>query len=296
MKLKTNAEKLAKQAVLGEVSAPVSHTSRRWRVSPDGEPNILPGVGGITYNCKVGHNALEWATDHMEPGVSVKNNDKSANAGLNLLACVGNTATVVSGDAKGDCGIVTGKHGGIEHVLMDFPDSTLEKLIIGDKIQVRACGLGLKLMDFPQVKLSNLDPGLLDEMDLVANGQQLRVPVARTIPAEIMGAGIGPGDVYTGDYDIQLSDEKVVDEHDLKELRMGDIVAITDADHSYGRIYRTGAVSVGVVVHSRCTQSGHGPGVTTLMTSAEGAIEPVLDETANLAHLLGIGTQRAGEE
>lgn len=293
MELKTNEDRVVEQAVLGEVSSPVSHTSRRWRVSPAGEPKLLPGVGGISYNCKVGHTALEWEADHVEPGVSVKNSDKSANAGLNLMACVGNTATIVSGDGKGAHGVVTGKHGGIEHVLMDFADATLDKLVIGDKVQVRARGLGLKLIDFPHVKLSNLDPGLLEAMEVNAEGDRLQVPVARTIPAAIMGSGIGPGDVYTGDYDIQLHDQGVVDEYGLNELRLGDIVAITDADHSYGRIYRTGAVSVGVVVHSCCVQSGHGPGVTTLMTSAEGAIDPLTDEKANLAHLLGIGTERA---
>ena len=296
MELKTNEDRLVEQAVVGEVSAPVSHTSRRWRVSPEGEPTILPGVGGISYNCKVGHNALAWEADHVEPGVSVKNSDKSANAGLNLLACVGNTAMVVSGDAKGDRGVVTGKHGGIEHVLVDFPDATLEQLVIGDKVQIRARGLGLKLTDFPKVRVSNLDPDLLQAMEIGAEGDRLQVPVARTLPAAIMGAGVGAGDVYTGDYDIQLSDEEMVEEYGLAELRMGDVVAITDADNSYGRIYRKGALSVGVVVHSRCTQSGHGPGVTTLMTSAEGAIEPVRDAEANLAHLLGIGTERAGGE
>jgi hypothetical protein len=32
--------------------------------------------------------------------------------------------------------------------------------------------------------------------------------------------------------------------------------------------------------------AGHGPGVTTLMTSASGAIEPALDARANLATIL----------
>ena len=65
-------------------------------------------------------------------------------------------------------------------------------------------------------------------------------------------------------------------------------MAIIDADHTYGRIYRTGSVSIGVVVHSRSWTAGHGPGVTTLFTSKEGRIETVIDPDANLAALLRI--------
>lgn len=296
MELRTNEEFLVEQSVLGQVDSPAAHKSRRWRVSPEGVPRILPGVGGITYNCKVGHSALRWEADHVEPGVSLKNDDKSSNAALNLLACVGNIARVVSGDAKGDEGVVTGKHGGIEHVLVDFPDSTLDRLVIGDKVQVRARGLGLKLTDLPQVKLFNLDPRLLRSLGACADENRLQVPVARTIPAAVMGSGIGPGDVYSGDLDIQMFDRDVVQEYGLEELRLGDIVAVTDADHSYGRIYRRGAVSVAVVVHSCAVQAGHGPGVTTLMTSTEGAIQPVISKEANLAYCLGIGSERPEDE
>jgi hypothetical protein len=78
----------------------------------------------------------------------------------------------------------------------------------------------------------------------------------------------------------------MAEKYGLRELRLGDIVAIIDADHSYGRIYRTGAISIGVVAHGRSFVSGHGPGVTSLLTSPAGRIEAVLDERANLADLL----------
>jgi len=45
------------------------------------------------------------------------------------------------------------------------------------------------------------------------------------------------------------------------------------------------------VVHSDCREAGHGPGVTTIMTSATPAIRPVIDPKANIADLLGIGTR-----
>jgi hypothetical protein len=48
---------------------------------------------------------------------------------------------------------VTGKHGGVEHVLVDFQPEVLEKLMLGDKVLVKAYGVGLKLLDFPDVRL-----------------------------------------------------------------------------------------------------------------------------------------------
>jgi len=83
-----------------------------------------------------------------------------------------------------------------------------------------------------------------------------------------------------------LFDKAVVEQYELESLRIGDIVAIIDADHSFGRIYRQGAVSVGVVVHTNCVTAGHGPGVTTLMTSPDGRIIPQIDPKANIASLL----------
>ena len=101
-----------------------------------------------------------------------------------------------------------------------------------------------------------------------------------------MGSGLGRATVARGDYDIQTFDPQMVAQYGLDELRFGDIVAITDADHRFGRIYRTGAVSIGIVAHGRSFIAGHGPGVTSLLTSATGALVPVLDPGANIATIL----------
>ncbi|KPV65041.1 MAG: hypothetical protein AOA65_0544 [Candidatus Bathyarchaeota archaeon BA1] len=75
---------------------------------------MLPGVGGITYNVRVGDLASGWEADHVEPGVSLENKEKDerfpqgANIALNVLSCVGNKAVVATGDAKGDKGVITG--------------------------------------------------------------------------------------------------------------------------------------------------------------------------------------------
>ncbi len=288
----TNEAQLVEMSVVGEVDPPTSGGD--WRVGPDGRPALLPGVGGITYNVKVGDSAVDWAADHVEPGVSVKTDKPAPNAGLNLLSCVGNTATVVSGDAKGGQGIVTGKHGGIEHVLVDFPDGVLEKLVVGDRIQVRARGLGLKLVEMPHIAVMNTDPELLRRMAPRRKGDRLVVRIARRIPAALMGSGLGRSHTFGGDYDIQLFDDELVKEYGLDKLRLGDIVALENADHAFGRIYRTGAVSIGVVVHTCCTTAGHGPGVTSLMSSRDGRIDTVIDPKANLADYFRIGRRRPG--
>lgn len=85
------------------------------------------------------------------------------------------------------------------------------------------------------------------------------MPVTHIVPAAIMGSGLGANQVYSGDYDIQMFDENVVDQYGLKSLRLGDLVAIIDADHSFGRIYFQGAVSVRVFVHTNCGTNGSWP-------------------------------------
>lgn len=287
---RTNAEKLIKISVMGEIASPIIRSV--YNVSATGKPLVLPGVGGITYNLRVGDPACGWEADHVEPCVSVENKEndarsgQAANTALNVLSCIGNKATVVNGDAKGAEGTVTGKHGGIEHVLVDFPSEVLEKLVLGDRILVKAFGVGLKLVDFPEIKVSNMDPALLDAWSIEAKGDKLEVPVTHIVPAAIMGSGLGANQVNSGDYDIQLFDKAVVEQYGLESLRIGDLVAIIDADHSFGRIYRQGAVSVGVVIHTNCVTAGHGPGVTTLMTSPDGKIIPQINKKANIASIL----------
>ena len=288
--LRTNAEKLIKLSVMGEIASPTIRSI--YNVSATGKPLVLPGVGGITYNLRVGDPACGWEADHVEPGVSVENKEndarsgQAANTALNVLSCVGNGAIVVNGDAKGAEGTVTGKHGGIEHVLVDFPSGVLEKLVPGDRILVKAFGVGLKLVDFPEIKVLNMDPTLLDAWNIEPRGDKLEVPVTHVVPAAIMGSGLGANQVNSGDYDIQLFDKALVEQYGLESLRIGDLVAIIDADHSFGRIYRQGAVSVGVVIHTNCVTAGHGPGVTTLMTSPDGKIIPQINQKANIASIL----------
>lgn len=291
MKIRTNVDKLVRISVMGEAVSPIVSRAA-YKVTADGRPVVLPGVGGITYNVRVGDLATGWEADHVEPGVSIENKEKNErfpegpNAALNILACVGNEAIVAEGDAKGAKGTVTGKHGGIEHVLADFQSETMEKLMLQDKILIKAFGVGFKLLDLPEVKAMNVDPRFFETIDPKIVDGKLEVPVTHKAPAQVMGSGLGASQVYSGDYDIQLFDEATNKKFDLEDLRLGDLVAIMDADHSYGRIYKEGAVSIGIIVHSDCVIAGHGPGVTTLFTSSSGAIVPRIDPKANIANLM----------
>ena len=291
--LKTNEKKLVEFLLQCQPGPP--KTKGSWSVDHRGEPFLLPSIGGITLNVQVGDSAFGWAGDHVEPGVSCtadthKPFDHPNNA-LQIYSCVGNAAIVVSGEAKGEKGVVLGHHGGSEHIIVDFPQGAKQKLTYSDTIMVHAKGQGLKLLDYPDIALFNLAPELLKKMKVKqAGGKILEIPVTTVVPAACMGSGVGASHVAKGDYDIMTSDDETVMKYGLDKMRFGDFVALLDHDNRYGRAYRQGAVSIGVVVHSDCLVAGHGPGVTTLMTCASPLIKPVIDSGANIADLLRIGT------
>jgi len=285
-----NIDQLVRLSVVGEIDHPTLRKTG-YVINSMGQAEVYPSVGGISYNVRIGSSATGWMADHVEPGVSIRNSGPSAgeyspNGALNVLACVGNSAQVISGEAKGAMGYVTGKHGGIDHVMVDFQADDIEKMTIGDKIMIKSFGVGLKFLDHhPDILAMNLDPDLLFKLNLKLD-KVLEIGVTHKIPAKLMGAGLGSTSAHSGDYDIQIFDAKAIEEFHLDTLKLGDIVAILDSDASHGWIYREGAVTVGVIAHSNSVISGHGPGVTTLLTSRSGKIKPVLDKTANLIKYL----------
>lgn len=287
MKAQINAEKLVMQSVMGKVHHPTMLTP--FRMDTGGLGHVLPAVGAITYNVKIGDSVYAMACDHVEPGVSMQNPDPSENRALNTLACIGNEATVWTGDAKGEKGFVTGMHGGIEHVLVYFSRDVLEKMAIGDKIQIRAQGQGMAIKGFEDtVSAMNIDPALFEKLGITIADGTLRVPVAAIVPAYLMGSGIGAMTAHNGDYDIMTADRAELVRCGLDKLRYGDIVLLENCDTSCGRGYLGGAATVGIVVHSDCVRMGHGPGVTTLLTCKTPIIEGVLCPQANLADYMGV--------
>lgn len=284
-----NRDEIPAVSVAGRIAPPLTKGSA-YRIGQDGALRVLPGPGGITYSHRIGDRCIGLAADHLEPGVSIRSPAKrgeaakdAANRALNVLACVGNAARVVSGPAMGATGIVTGKHGGVANVMVDFPLAQMRRMRLGDVVQIYARGQGLRLLDFPDVAVMNADPALFARLGLRQEGRQLSVPATHTVPAALMGSGLGKSSAARGDYDIQLFDRKVVRRFRLDTLRFGDIVAIVEADGRYGRAYRSGYLTVGIVVHGDSTVAGHGPGVTTLLSGPAERFLLHRDARANLA-------------
>lgn len=277
--MKTNTNRLVMQSLQGKIHHPLGGN---YRITHEGHPQILPATGGITYNVKVGDPAFGWAGDHVEPGVSIRNEDTGENAALTTFACVGNKAKVVSGDAKGATGYVIGVHGGINHVMISFEQDDLENMAIDDKILIKGYGQGIQLLDYPEISVMSIDPDLFEKMNIKEENGQLIVDVAAEVPAYLMGSGIGSPSAYTGDYDIMTADVDAIKEFGLENLKFGDLVLLRDCDNTYGRGYLKGAVSIGVIMHSDCVKMGHGPGVSTIMTTKRTLIKGQINADANI--------------
>lgn len=291
-----NRDELVMVAVAGQIAHPVG-AANPYRIGHDGVPRVLPGTGGIVLNQRIGDRCVGLAGDHIEPGVALHNNQKEVvgpasgpNNALLTYACVGNRAKVISGPCTGRWGLVTGKHGGINHVLVDFPRRILEALNIGDRIQIYACGLGMRLPLHPDVEVANCSPALLRRWGIRARDGALEVPVTHVFPAALMGSGLGKNTVWRGDYDIQLFDPELRRRYRLGSLRFGDLVGIVDGDTRFGPALRLGRITFGVIVHGDSTTSGHGPGVTPLLTGPRGRLKAVISPDANLAAMFGVRT------
>lgn len=279
--LKTNIDRTVKLSVQGKIHHP-AYTPSPYRISHTGEPMVVPATGGITYNVKIGDPAFGWAGDHVEPGVSIRNEHAQEKSALMTMACIGNTAKVTSGDAKGAMGYVTGLHAGVDHVIIHFEEEDMDKMSIDDKILIKSWGQGLELLDYPDIKIMNIDPELFLNIPIVEGNGILKVPVAAEAPAYLMGSGIGDASAYKGDYDIMTADFDEIKSLGIDKLRFGDLVLLRDCDNSFGRGYLKGSVSIGVVVHSDCIKLGHGPGIVTIMTCKESKIEGIKSEDANI--------------
>lgn len=283
--LKTNKEKLVIQSVQGKIHHPLG---KNYRVSNEGEPRILPATGGISYNVHVGDSAFGFECDHVEPSVSIRNETESENDAMMNLACPGNIAKVVSGDAKGSTGYVIGGHGGIEHTIIEFSDEDMDKMAIDDKILIKAYGQGLKLIDYPEIHMTGIDPDVFSRIPIEEKNGKIKFPVVCKIPAVLMGSGIGSANGHSGDYDIMTQDKAVIQKLGIDKLKFGDFVLLEDCDNTFGRGYLKGAVTIGLVIHSDCIKAGHGPGIATFMSCKKPLIEAEIDGNANIKNYVNI--------
>jgi hypothetical protein len=291
MALKTNADQLVALSVMGLVDAPAQPglPASPYSLDAEGRSFLLPYYGGIVYNVSVGDSAYGWLADCVHPGVSISVKDEAGNRGLNILACVGNTAVVMNGDAKGARGVVTGKSGRFsDQVIVHFDRATRDKLAVGDKIIVQAKGAGLALADHPTVRLKSCSPELLDGLEATSTADgALAVPVVATVPPYLLGAGAGLSS-EGGSIHIQTADRAALGEAGLDALRLGDIVALADYDGAWNHGYRRGAVGIAVVGQGDSPRAGYGPGLTLLMTSASGGIAPQLSAGVNLKPIFNL--------
>lgn len=282
--LRTNVDDLVVMAVTGQVSAPTLARSP-YRPDTEGTGTVLIGMAGIVYNARVGDPAYGWSGDHVEPGVSIAHPDYDIDHAMHYLACVGNEVVVVDGLAAGARGIVTGEHA---RLLVDFPPDVLELLAVGDKVLLKTHGRGMRLLDFPGVLVKKAGPNLIQNWGLRRGDDgRLQVPVAARIPAHIMGSGAELTPEFV-DQDLMTGDRAALAELGIDRLRLGDLVAVMDTDHRYGRGFQRGGVTIGLIMHGDSVMTGHGPGCQDLLACAGGEIEPVIDSAANIAHILDI--------
>jgi len=278
----TNASRLVKT----RLKAQIQPASANQALAPDGVLHTLPGQGGVVTGIALGDVAGKWIGDHVEPGVSLGHPDPAANHAVRFLSCVGNTVEVLTGPAVGERGIVFGKHGA---VLAMFAPNVLRQLAPGDWVNIDAHGIGLADDEFPDLTFHSCSPALFAAMTKTVDARRFHISVAAVLPSIAAAAGIGmPAAMFN--MDLHTSSPPVAK---LAEgLRFGDLVAVMDQDHRYGRQYRKGWVMVGIISHGSAVGGGHGLGLMTLLTAPAELLKFEISPRGQLVSLLPLPWER----
>ena len=279
----SNVESLIQMAVAGYVSQP-SFKNPGYIPNNDGKSVIYPGMFGVVNNVKVGDKAFGWAGDHIEPGVSIDSEHINEHFALHYMVCTGNKAIVRSGEAKGSIGIVTGEHA---RNLVHFEQKTLDKICVGDQIDIITHGRGLKLLDFPDIELKKIDPNLLKSMNLKIVDKKLIVDVAMELPIRIMGSGAELNSEYV-DQDLMSGDRSLMKKLIIDQMRLGDLIVINHADHRWGRSFKKDYISIAICIHGDSVMTGHGPGIMTIMTGKRKNLGWKINKKANIKNILKV--------
>ena len=285
--LRTNKDSLLVTAVEGVVQP--THAAG-YETTYDGRPSLALGMASINYRVSLGDSVYGWVQgDHVEPDVTIQGRDRPNpfECAVSVLACIGNEAVVVSGEARGAKGYYVGRHAGSDDKVW-FPKDVVEKLDLDDRVRIKAKGVGLRIEGFEDVKVNKLSPELLEKLGLAVEGGKIVVPVVMEIPGHLMGSGLGFQPVESLDYDIQTTDPWVVETYGLKKLKLGDVVAIRDHSDAFSPGRHVGAVTIGTVIHGFSDLAGHGPGVNPVLSALPGRLEVRIDPDANIAYYLGI--------
>ncbi len=283
--MKTNEKNVVMMGLQGEISHP---ENKDYVVSHDGRACFIPRSGSINYNVKLGDSVMNWVGEDITPGVSTSHPKKDQMETYVQLACIGNEARVISGEAKGVTGYVTGKMSsqGQKQITIDFKEEDQESMQVGDKIFIKSYGQGLGYKDFPQVKVMNIDPKLLKVLGVREEKGSIIVPVKMVIDQHFNGSGTGEGGPLETDISIGASALEDIKEHGMDDLKFGDLVLLRGSDNVYGTSYLEKASSIGIVVSGQSQMAGRGPGVAVIMSSKDGIIKEEISVHANLSTYL----------
>jgi hypothetical protein len=274
--VQTNADRLLTTRLVGVVQQPSAHVS----VDPNGFARSLPGMGGVFVRPRIGERASGWMSDHLEIGASVSHPEPSGDHALQVFACVGNRAQVVDGPAAGGVGTVVGKHAS---VMVSFTADVLAALAPGERVTIDAVGVGLRIEHEPDIVFHSCSPVLLPLLASSRIGDgRVRVKVARVLPPEAAGAGIGMAAHYAN---LDLQVDQLPGTIAAPDLRFGDIVAVEGHDHRHARQPRDGWIAVGAICHGRSVGGGHGLGLVTLLTAPADRVAIEVTHDASLASL-----------
>ena len=112
---------------------------------------------------------------------------------------------------------------------------------------------------------------------------RLQIQVAAILPSIAAAAGIGmPAAMFNMDMNTSI---KPITEM-TRDLRFGDIVAVMDQDHRFGRQHRKGWTMVGIISHGTTIGGGHGLGLMTLLTAPSDRLTLDISGEAQLTRLL----------
>ena len=247
-----------------------------YQISADGRPYVPAGDGGIVLGLRLGESSFGRDADHAAPGACLVQPDPAARHALTIYSCIGNQATVRTGQAAGARGVVIGKRGELGRVVVSFDQQDLAKMRPSDQVAVRTCGQGWRPPGFPpEVMLLNTDPAAVAHLPVSVSGDGgcVTAGVRAVVPSKLAGNGIGRPAVGW-DLDLQLgADEDVL---------LGDLVAVADLDARFNLGYRRGWLTVGVVVHGASPLPGHGPGITPILTGPAEALLAAADRAGHV--------------
>ena len=249
-----------------------------YRVDTDGRPYLPVGDGGLVLGVQLGDPVSAVAGDHVAPGACLIHPDPAGRHALVTYACIGNPLEVRTGRAAGARGAVIGKRGEDGRVIAGFRPDDLARMRPADQVAVRSCGQGWRHPGMPpEVVVMNAAPGLLDALPVSRREPgTLTAGVRLIVPSKLAGNGIGRP-ALSWDLDLQLPPGEGAAGPGSDQLRLGDLVAVTDLDARYNMGYRRGWLTVGIVVHGTSPLPGHGPGITPILTGPGRALAATAD-------------------